>query len=343
VRRGGRRLRGLVRGTLAAAGVVALLFVAAFVRPDVALGPLRAKYAPPPSRFVAVRGMAVHYRDEGRGAPLVLLHGAGASLHTWDGWAAALRDSVRVIRLDLPGFGLTGPTPDDDYRIAAYVAFVDELLDTLRVPRASLAGNSLGGEIAWRYAAAHPDRVDRLILVDPSGYPVRVPPALVRAVQLPVVRSLLAVATPRWFLARNLRDVYAADARVTPALVDRYYDLARRPGNRLAALGRLTAREPDRWADVRLVRAPTLLMWGAEDRWIPPALADSFARAIPGARVRIYPGAGHLPMEELPGLTAADARRFLLASPADASAQASAGAEAQARAGAGAPRRGSRR
>jgi pimeloyl-ACP methyl ester carboxylesterase len=286
--------------------------VAALYRPDLPPESLRARYAPPPSRTVRVGGMDVHYRDEGSGPAVVLLHGMGASLHTWDGWAAALRDSMRVVRLDLPGYGLTGPFPHGDYGNPAYVAFLDAFLDAVRVPRASLAGNSMGGEIAWRYALARPARVERLVLVDAAGYPYGDPPALFRLLGTPGLAPLLSRLSPRWMYASNLRQVYVDDARVTDALVDRYYDLTRRAGNRGAFLARALVTDTFPFAAIRAVRAPTLVMWGAEDLWIPRAMADTFATYIPGSRVVVYEGVGHLPMEEHAARSAADARAFLL-------------------------------
>ncbi len=148
--------------------------VAANWAPDKPLSALAARWAPPPSTFVPILGMQVHLRDEGpRGdpIPIVLIHGTSASLHTWEGWVAALKDDRRVITFDLPGFGLSGPSPDWDYTIAAYVRFLGALLDTVGVRRCVLGGNSLGGNIAWATAHAMPDRVDKLVLLDSGGYP----------------------------------------------------------------------------------------------------------------------------------------------------------------------------
>ncbi len=315
-----------MRRLATAALALVALGAACFLRPDLPLAEVRAKYAAPPlSRFVRVGGVGarpvdVHYRDTGpraagrAAAPtLVLLHGMNASLHTWEGWAAALDDSMRVIRVDLPGYGVTGPRPDHDYRIDAYVRFLDAFLDSLGVARASLGGNSLGGEIAWRYALARPARVDRLVLVDASGYWAGKLPAAFRAVGAPGLRHVLRLVGPRWLYDRSLRQVYADDRRIAPGVVDRYWELSRRPGNRDAVLRRSATVDPFPFDLVRGVRAPVLVQWGARDLWIPPALADSFRLRLPGAEVRVYPDVGHAPMEELPGPTAADARRFLLA------------------------------
>jgi pimeloyl-ACP methyl ester carboxylesterase len=303
------RRRRLAIAALALVGAA----VAALYRPDLPPEALRARYAPtPPSRFVRVQGMDVHYRDEGRGPTVVLLHGMGASLHTWDGWTAALRDSLRVVRLDLPGYGLTGPFPHGRYDDASYVAFLADFLDAVGIARASLAGNSMGGEIAWRFALARPARVERLVLVDAAGYPYGDPPPLFRLVGAPGVAPLVTRLSPRWMYAANLRQVYTDDARVTDALIDRYYLLTRRAGNREAFLRRALVADSFPFARLRTLRAPTLVLWGADDLWIPRALADTFVAYVPGARAVVYDGVGHLPMEEAPERSAADARRFLL-------------------------------
>src|ERR1700722_8575502 len=162
---------------LAGAMIAVVLLAAAFVAinwaPDRPVSALTARWAPPPSVFIEVAGMKVHMRDEGARddpSPIVLLHGTAASLHTWEGWVQALKGRRRVIRFDLPGFGLTGPSPDENYTIENYIRFIAAMLDKLGVPHCVLGGNSFGGYVAWATALAQPGRVDKLILVDAGGY-----------------------------------------------------------------------------------------------------------------------------------------------------------------------------
>lgn len=274
--------------------------------PDLPPSALVARWAAPPSDFIDVGGQIVHLRDEGPRQdeePIVLLHGTGASLHTWEGWVQVLRKSRRVITLDLRGFGLTGPAADGDYRVQSDVALVIALLERLKLPRVVLGGNSLGGEIAWRTALAAPDRVSRLLLVDSAGYaflPQEIPLGF-RLASLPVVRHLAQSILPRAITAASLRSVYGNPDRVTPALVDRYFQLTLREGNRGALIDRLAQH---RWgADaerIRDIRQPTLILWGRLDRLIPLDSAERFARDIPGSTLTILDGLGHVPQEEDP-------------------------------------------
>jgi pimeloyl-ACP methyl ester carboxylesterase len=287
--------------------------------PDVPVDELRARWARPPSRFIEVSGMQMHVRDEGPHddpAPIVLLHGTSASLHTWDGWAQALREKRRVIRFDLPGFGLTGPHPENDYSIATYVRFVKAVMDQLGVQRFVIGGNSLGGQIAWATAAALPDRVTSLILVNATGYPPesftrQTVPVGFRIAATPGLRLLAQYTLPRGIVERSIRDVYGDPAKVTPELVDLYSAMTLRQGNR-KALGRHL--EQGYAADItqlKAIKVPTLILWGGLDRVIPPEVGQRFARDVPGAKLVVFDTLGHLPQEEDPARTVAEVRRFL--------------------------------
>jgi len=312
--------------------IATALLLAISRAPDVPVEGLVERYAPPPSDFVEHRGMVVHLRDEGPRddpQPIVLLHGTGASLHTWDGWARELRHQRRVLRLDLPGFGLTGPfTGDfdpDDYRGDTYARFLLGLLAQLGVQQAVLAGNSLGGEIAWRAATLHGAagtatedrtavRITQLVLVDVSGLafePEEVPAAFLMA-RLPVLRDIGRAVLPRELVAASVASVYGDPSRVTPDRVDRYWHMALREGNRRALALRLQQLEPGLAAD-RLSRidVPTLILWGERDRLIPPAVGEEFQRRIPGSQRVLLPGLGHVPQEEDPAASLAPVRRFL--------------------------------
>ena len=197
-----RALVKITAGLLAAAGILIAVYVVLNWAPDRPLSELKARWAPSPSVFVDIAGMSVHLRDEGPRdgpTPIVLLHGTSASLHTWEGWTRALVEKRRVIRFDLPGFGLTGPAPDNDYTIRRYAAFVVALLDKLEVRRCVLAGNSFGGYVAWVTALTAPERVDKLVLIDAGGYPQQPTsvPVGFRIAQVPILNKLAQFTLPR--------------------------------------------------------------------------------------------------------------------------------------------------
>ena len=289
--------------------------------PDRPVQTLVARWAPPPSDFIEVKGQLVHLRDEGPRsdpAPLLLLHGTGASLHTWDGWAAALKAQRRVIRIDLPAFGLTGPFSGqyapDDYRGDTYARFVLDVLDTLGVSRATIAGNSLGGEVAWRAVLLAPQRFDRLILVDATGYafaPDSLPLGF-RVAALPLLGRIAEHLLPRAVVAASVRSVYGDPSRVDDALIDRYFELTLREGNRRALGQRLQQLEMGAHAErIQGLALPTLLLWGGRDRLVPPASAQRFAADIRGARLIVFEHLGHVPQEEDPTATVAAVASFL--------------------------------
>ncbi len=300
------------RLVFAAVGLGVVALAASLVSPDIPVEALKSRYAGPTSRFMDVDGLSVHYRMEGVGPPLVLLHGGSSSLHTWEGWTQALSGRFRVIRLDLPGYGLTGPRADRRYAADDSAQLLAAFLDRVGVKRASFAGNSLGGHVAWRFAVLHPERVDKLILVDAAGFPLTAPPLPFRLARVPVLKEVLRVVSPRPLVQRSVREVYGDPSLVTPALVDRYYDLTLRTGNRGAFIDRANAPWVDQTAELGKVTAPTLILWGGKDAWLSPESAQKFADAIRGARVVRYPELGHIPMEEDPARTAVDAKAFLL-------------------------------
>jgi pimeloyl-ACP methyl ester carboxylesterase len=300
--------------------LVAAAMSAAFIAwrvPDQPVSALRARWAPPPSQFVAVRGMQLHVRDEGPRddpVPVVLLHGTGASLHTWDEWTRQLTHERRVIRFDLPGFGLTGPSPDGVYSIESYVDTVLALADSLGVQRFVLAGNSLGGYVAWVTAVLHPERVERLILVDAAGYPFQSQsvPLAFRIARTPLLNVLMRDVLPRGVVERSLRDVYGDPSKVTPGLVNRYFDLASREGNRAALVARFDQTKPGSLAErVPEIQVPTLILWGGKDRLIPLEFGERFARDIRGSRLVVFDALGHVPHEEDPAHTVAAVLPFI--------------------------------
>lgn len=301
--------------TLACLGVVLSVLLAR--KPDRSVAELTARWGPPPSVFVEVDGLRIHLRDEGPRndpEPIVMLHGSGASLHTWSGWAAVLQRHRRVITLDLPGFGLTGPSVDADYSAAGYARFAIKLLDRLEIRRATLVGRAVGGEAAWRAALNHPARVSRLVLIAPGGYAFRSEsvPIGFRIADSRVLSFIAQVAQPRWLVKSSLRNLYGDPDLVTEETVDCYLELRLRAGNRQALVQQRRQLRPAELAHrIAEVQAPTLILWGGRDRLFPPSLGERFKRDLQGSELILFPRLGHILQEEDPAGTVAAVERWL--------------------------------
>lgn len=272
-------------------------------RPDARRVPLEARWAQAPSQFLPVAGLRLHVRDSGpRQAPVILaLHGFGSSLHAWDDVAAGLLDSHRLIRLDLPGFGLTGADPTRDYSDTRSHAVLLALMEAMHLERVTLLGSSMGGRIAWSFAATYPHRVERLVLMAPDGF---ASPGLDydRAPRVPLLMRALPYTLPDTLLRGGLLPAFANPATLTPPLFERYRDMMLAPGVRRAIVERMgqhVLRPPEPM--LSRITAPTLLLWGDQDRMVPVSNAQDYLRVLPDARLVVLPGIGHVPMEEVPG------------------------------------------
>ena len=312
--------------------------IASFYRADIPKDQMRERWADETSQFLDVLGTEVHVKDEAPRKPsradrpdapvLVLLHGTASSLHTWDPWVDELGDDYRIVRFDLQGYGLTGANAEADYTIERQIHVGEAILERLGVESATIGGNSLGGYVSWRWALAHPERVKRLILVDAAGIPMsalasgdgEAPPPRQNAFSLgtmPVVKHLITKITPRFVIEDTLKDVYGNDSKITPQLMQRHYDMLLAEGNRQALQTALQQRRDaplegrNQWQQLQTIQQPTLILWGGQDHWIPLALGTKFDELLPNSEIRVYPDAGHVPMEELPMETAADVRAWL--------------------------------
>jgi pimeloyl-ACP methyl ester carboxylesterase len=307
------------------------------IQPDKSTAELKTKYTNESSAFLDLPGAHVHYRDEGpRGAPTVLaLHGTYSSLHTWDDWVEQLTEEYRVVSIDMPGFGLTGP-PEGRHTLERLIQSVGLFCDELGLEDVIVAGNSLGGAVAWRLSLKRPDLVSQLVLVDAGG----------ATLLSNIANNFLAFgtdilpryATPRLAIRMILNDAYGDTSKITPELVNRYYDLLLRSGNRRAVID--IARNyrdkhypddadiselhapmlpsaydpsPHVWDgyDISEVSVPALFQWGTEDKWLPESFGRELASSVPDSQFVAYEGVGHAPMEEAPLDTASDVATFL--------------------------------
>lgn len=286
--------------------------------PDIEPSELQAQYGQPPSRFIELpNGQSVHVRDEGpRDAPAILLiHGSNASLHTWQGWVDALKKDYRVVRYDQPGHGLTGAQVKGDYSTEAFRDTGAEVMNALGIDRYVVAGNSMGGWVAWNIALTYPKRIAGLVLVDSSGAPEAKPTAIpigFRLAQSAAVRPILKIFTPRVIIKQSLEQSVGDPAKITPEMVDLYWKLLRHPGNREATVARGDfPRQPANALEFAGLTMPSLILWGKKDTLIPLANATWFARQLPNETVVVYDDLGHIPMEEDPVRTVADFRAWL--------------------------------
>ena len=297
--------------------VISLIFVIrGGVYADISVEDLKNDYANEQSQFIEVNEMQVHYRDEGDGFPIVLVHGTAASLHTWDAWTHELKKTNRVIRMDLPAFGITGPNKNADYSLEAYTTFLHSFLEKLQLKKFHIAGNSLGGNIAWNYTADYPENVEKLILVDASGLPTnKQPPAIFKMAKTPLLKTLFLYVTPKILIKKNIEEVYADDSKITDALVDRYHKMTLRIGNRKAFIDRA---KTDFGLDsivninkLKSIQTPTLLIWGAQDLWIPLGNGIRMDRILVNSKLEVLENSGHVPMEENPNESLKILKNFL--------------------------------
>ena len=292
--------------------LVAILLTGKYIiSPDKSLAELAPKYAATPSKFMSLNGMNIHYRDQGEGAVIVLIHGTGASLHTWEDWTQDLIKDYRVIRLDLPAYGLTGQDPQKRYSAKDYVDLLDAFLAELNVDKFNLAGNSLGGLVSWLYASYHPDKIEKLVLLNPSGFPFKETPMVIKLAKTPIINNFIRYVTPRSFIEKNIREVYYDETLIKEATIDRYHDLTQYSGNREAFIDRAYIEREDYTKRLGLVKSTTLILWGENDEWIPVSDALKFESALPNASVIIMPKTGHVPMEEKPKESVSIVKDFL--------------------------------
>ena len=271
--------------------------------PDKTEQVLMQSYSRPGTVRLMVQQQPVFVQDSGpRDAPVVLLlHGFGASLQAWDDWAPALEKNMRVLRIDIPGFGLSGPAVNKDYSDAADVARVIALLDQLGVQQVIMAGHSMGGRIAWNLTAAHPERVSKLVLLSPDGFPD--PNAKSdKTYEVPTLLGLLPYSLPKWALRMGgVTPAFADDSQLTPQMMQRYHDMMLAPGVRTALLERMRqTRNSDPVARLQSITVPTLLIWGEKDAFIPVGNAQDYLKAMPQAKLVTLPGVGHVLHEEAP-------------------------------------------
>ena len=274
---------------------------------------IKQRHCLPDSRFIEVDGMQVHYRDVGEGPVLLCIHGIFSSLHNWLEWTDILSKEYRVISLDMPNFGITGPHPKG-VKKHLYSDFLNQFTDALGIDQCFIAGNSLGGWMSYEFAYRYPEKVNKLILIDSAGF-FFVPPLALMGMGIPFAGwSLTQTPLPRQLVHKLIEGTYAQPEKLTDTIKNRYFDMMRRPGNRAAGARIIAYIRNHIGFDTSYlgqIKQPTLVMWGKKDHWIPAAHAKKLEQLIPDCERIMYDDCGHLPMEELAQQSAQDARMFL--------------------------------
>jgi pimeloyl-ACP methyl ester carboxylesterase len=321
-------MRWFFGGLLAIVGLVALVAVGGYFalkRDDIPYASLAARYESAASRYVDLpSGVRMHYRDEGAGPTLLLIHGFSASLHTWEPWVANLAtgdsriNDYRVVSIDLPGHGLTRAPAGYQASIENFRDVVAEFVRAQELTRFALAGSSMGGNVAWEYALAHPDQVEALILVDSSGWPetradLSEEPAIFKLLRNRIAGPILSDLDNTRLVRQGLEASFADPSFVTDAMVTRYVEMSRAPGHRDILLQiTLGFRERNYATAERLaaLEMPVLVLTGDQDRLVPPEHAQLFADAITGAELVTFQNVGHIPQEERPDESAMAVHEF---------------------------------
>jgi pimeloyl-ACP methyl ester carboxylesterase len=281
--------------------------------PDLDRAELEKRYVASKIQTVEVDGLTIHYKDSGpKDAPtLLFLHGFGSSLQTWDDWSAKLDPTYRVIRLDLPGFGLTGASPDHDYSEETDVDILTHFVDKLGLNQFSVIGHSMGGKMAWSLAASQPDRVQALVLMAPDGFP-EAKDIGSKPYEVPAIMGLIQYFLPKYFVQKSIEPAFADAQALNGALINRYYDMLRAPGVRGAILDRSNQTiYTDPVPRLKKIKAPTLLLWGEQDQMIPSSNAQSYAGVLLNSTTLLLPQLGHLLQEEQPEKGLAAVMQFL--------------------------------
>lgn len=294
-----KKILGVVVALLVVATVAAWACVKLEVF-NVSREELISRYALPESQWIELDGAPIHVVDQGQGPAIVLIHGHFMNLRLWDEWVRILTPKYRVIRYDRSPYGLSGDDPAG-YTIERQMEQLGRLLDRLGLERVTLVGTSSGGINAFRFAALHPERVERLVLINSGGLPRPPVNPLTAPPANPLRAWLYRHYRPRSDLEATARKSLAPGKEPPEWLVDQYYEMNRRRGANAGIADLLRSYKTGNPQEMLgRIRVPTLVMWGLDNQLLPHSEADLFAQWITGAPVTVkkIPGAGHLAIVE---------------------------------------------
>ena len=282
---------------------------------DISKESIEAKYLLESSDFIEIDGVNIHFAIDGRGPDLLLLHANYANLIDWNPWVDQLKKHFRVIRIDIPGHGLTEADPSNDYSMQRTVFLLENFLNELKIDTLSIAGASLGGTTSLHYASQNPEKIDNLILVSPGALNPRVR-GRTEPVTLPKPFEIIAYITPKIITETLLKGGFGDPNNVTDQLIKRWHDLLLREGQRDAQIARVNqyvSGDIDRVLSE--VRAPALIMWGKKNNVVPVDLAYEMKDMMKNSlriEMIIYESGGHQLVQELGIQTGKDALEYLM-------------------------------
>ena len=319
-------MTAIFKNTFIVTTVLIVVFIFSGIYKDISRKELEIKYATGASQFLNLSdGTRIHYRDEGESdLPVILfLHGFNGSLFNFEKLIPLLKEEFRLVSLDLPGFGLTGAIPSNDYSNESFMKTVNSVIDHLKISKFSIAGNSMGGGVAWRYALSYPNKIESIILLSSSGIYSkeqresleegnRDTPWVWKLMRSEVVNYFLSYYTPKFFATQGLRTSVFDENLATKELAYQFHELTLLKGSRKAILSMFSKRRGDNHnADtLRSIASPLLAIHGEEDNIIPYSSSFIFEDNIKDVELKIYPNVGHLPMYEAPEKVAEDIKQF---------------------------------
>ena len=282
---------------------------------DISKESIEAKYLLESSDFIEIDGVNIHFAIDGTGPDLLLLHANYANLIDWNPWVDQLKKHFRVIRIDIPGHGLTEADPSNDYSMQRTVFLLENFLNELEIDTLSIAGASLGGTTSLHYASQNPEKIDNLILVSPGALNPRVR-GRSEPVTLPKPFEIIAYITPKIITETLLKGGFGDPNNVTDQLIKRWHDLLLREGQRDAQIARVNQYvSGDIDQVLSEVRAPALIMWGKKNNVVPVDLAYEMKDMMKNSlriEMIIYESGGHQLVQELGIQTGKDALEYLM-------------------------------
>jgi pimeloyl-ACP methyl ester carboxylesterase len=296
--------------------IALLLLYVAYGRKNLILSKeeVRTRYTTADSKFLNWKGNVIHYIDHGTGPTVLMIHGFGGSHLDFRFLDSLMYHNYRIIRVDLPGFGLSdfpevkGDNPDYN---EMYTEFFNFFIDTLHIDSMYVAGNSMGGMAAWDLAVTHPEKVKKLVLLSSAGYDMQsVVKVAAKAFRFNSIRTFAERGIPKFITRMSVNRCFSDRSRITDERIGMLNDMWNREGHVDVFFNLATNKK---WLDtalIKTIKCPTLIIWGEQDQIIPVNHAYRFNRDIKGSKVIIYSPCGHVPMAERPGAVKNDLDAF---------------------------------